>query len=101
MPALAMAMFIDGANLGRTAKALGFDIDFKRLLAEFATRGSLLRAHYYAIIPEDSAEYTAVRPLADWLDYNGITVVVKTAKPYEDAEGRKRLKRSFKVQLAV
>jgi len=80
MPALVMAMFIDGANLGRTAKALGFDIDFKRLLAEFATRGSLLRTYYYVTAPEDSTEYTALRPLTDWLDYNGITVKNGKAK---------------------
>ena len=101
MSAFVMAMFIDGSNLRRTARALGFEIDFKLLLTEFVTRGSLLRAYYYVTIPEDTMEHTAVRPLTDWLDYNGITVVVKTAKHYDDGEGRRRLKQNFKVQLAV
>ena len=32
-----IALFIDGANLYATAKSLGFDIDYKRLLREFHT----------------------------------------------------------------
>jgi len=101
MSAFVMAMFIDGSNLRRTAEALGFEIDFKLLLTEFVTRGSLLRAYYYEAIAEEAMEYTAVRPLTDWLGFNGITVVVKTAKHYDDGEGRRRLKRNFKVQLTV
>jgi len=43
-----LALFIDGANLFATAKSLGFDIDYKRLLREFQSRGDLLRAFYYS-----------------------------------------------------
>jgi uncharacterized LabA/DUF88 family protein len=38
-----LALFIDGANVHATAKALGFDIDYKRLLTEFQSRGTLMR----------------------------------------------------------
>ena len=69
-----VALLIDGANLYLTAKTLGFDIDYKRLLNEFANRGTLLRAFYYTAIVEDQ-EYSSIRPLVDWLDYNGYTVV--------------------------
>ena len=48
-----IALFIDGANLHATAKALGFDIDYRRLLNEFQTRGKLLRAFYYTALIED------------------------------------------------
>jgi uncharacterized LabA/DUF88 family protein len=65
-----IALFIDGANLYATAKTLGFDIDYKRLLREFQSRGTLLRAFYYTAIIEDQ-EYSSIRPLIDWLDYNG------------------------------
>ena len=65
-----MALFIDGANLYATAKSLGFDIDYKRLLREFQSRGYLLRAFYYTAVIEDQ-EYSSIRPLIDWLDYNG------------------------------
>jgi uncharacterized LabA/DUF88 family protein len=68
------ALFIDGANLYATAKALGFDIDYRRLLKEFRSRGTLVRAFYYTAVIEDQ-EYTSIRPLIDWLDYNGYTVV--------------------------
>ena len=68
------ALFIDGANLHATARTLGFDIDYKRLLQEFGDRGTLLRAFYYTAIIEDQ-EYSSLRPLTDWLNYNGYTVV--------------------------
>ena len=61
------ALFIDGANLYATAKSLGFDIDYKRLLREFQSRGYLMRAFYYTAVIEDQ-EYSSIRPLIDWLD---------------------------------
>ena len=66
------ALFVDGANLHHTAKALGFDVDFKRLIEEFEKRGSILRSYYYTTISE-VADFTAIRPLVDWLEYNGFT----------------------------
>jgi len=76
-----IALFIDGANLYSTAKTLGFDIDYKRLLKEFQNRGTLVRAFYYTAIIQDQ-EYTSIRPLIDWLDYNGYTVVTKATKEF-------------------
>jgi len=95
-----IALFIDGANLYATAKTLGFDIDYKRLLKEFQSRGTLLRAFYYTAIIEDQ-EYTAIRPLIDWLHYNGYTVVTKATKEFIDASGRRKLKGSMDIELAV
>ena len=83
-----MALFIDGANLYATAKSLGFDIDYKRLLREFQSRSYLLRAFYYTAVIEDQ-EYSSIRPLIDWLDYNGYTVIKKTIKELVDPVGRK------------
>ena len=95
-----IALFIDGANLHATAKALGFDIDYKRLLKEFEGRGSLLRAFYYTAIIEDQ-EYSSVRPLTDWLSYNGYTVVTKAVKEFTDASGRRKVKGNMDIELAV
>src|SRR6202163_4122349 len=95
-----IALFIDGANLYATAKTLGFDIDYKRLLKEFQSRGTLLRAFYYTAIIEDQ-EYSSIRPLIDWLDYNGYTVVTKTTKEFIDATGRRKVKGDMDVELAV
>src|ERR671931_2354935 len=96
-----IALFIDGANLYATAKTLGFDIDYKRLLKEFQGRGTLLRAFYYTAIIEDQ-EYSSIRPLIDWLDYNGFTVVTKLTKEFIDATtGRRKVKGSMDVDLAV
>jgi uncharacterized LabA/DUF88 family protein len=95
-----LALFIDGANAHATAKALGFDIDYKRLLKEFQGRGTLVRAFYYTAIIDDQ-EFSSVRPLIDWLDYNGFTVVTKPAKEFDDGEGRRRLKRNMSIELAV
>ena len=95
-----IALFIDGANLYATAKALGFDIDYKRLLAEFQNRGTLVRAFYYTAIIEDQ-EYSSIHPLVDWLHYNGYTVVTKATKEFIDASGRRKVKGSMDIELAV
>lgn len=95
-----LALFIDGPSLHATAKALGFDIDFKRLLREFESRGTLLRASYYTTIIEDQ-EFSSIRPLIDWLDYNGYTVITKPVKEFVDATGRGKVKGSMDVELAV
>ena len=95
-----IALFIDGANLYATAKALGFDIDYRRLLKEFQSRGVLLRAYYYTAVIEDQ-EYTSIRPLIDWLDYNGYTVVTKATKEFIDASGRRKVKGNMDIELAV
>jgi uncharacterized LabA/DUF88 family protein len=95
-----IALFIDGANLYATSRALGLDIDFKRLLREFEGRGTLVRAFYYTAIIEDQ-EYSSIRPLVDWLDYNGYTVVTKGTKEYVDAGGRRKVRGNMDVELAV
>ena len=95
-----IALFIDGANLYATGKALGFDIDYKRLLTEFQSRGTLVRAFYYTAIIEDQ-EYSSIRPLIDWLDYNGYTAVTKATKEFLDASGRRKLKGNMDIELAV
>src|SRR3989454_1242193 len=95
-----IALFIDGANLYATAKTLGFDIDYKRLLKEFQSRGTLLRAFYYTALIEDQ-EYSSIRPLIDWLDYNGYTMVTKPTKEFTDATGRRKIKGNMDIELAV
>jgi uncharacterized LabA/DUF88 family protein len=95
-----IALFIDGANLYATGKTLGFDIDYKRLLTEFQCRGTLLRAFYYTTMIEDQ-EYSPVRPLVDWLDYNGYTVVTKAVKEFIDAYGRRKVKGNMNIELTV
>jgi uncharacterized LabA/DUF88 family protein len=100
MIASKIAVFIDGANLHATSKALGFDIDYKRLLKEIQTRGTLVRAFYYTAIIEDQ-EFSSIRPLVDWLDYNGYTVVTKSAKEFTDASGRRKVKGNMDIELAV
>lgn len=96
-----IALFIDGANLHATSKALGFDIDYRLLLSEFQSGGTLLRAFYYTTVIEDQ-EYSSIRPLIDWLDYNGYTVVTKLTKEFVDATtGRRKVKGSMDVDLAV
>jgi uncharacterized LabA/DUF88 family protein len=95
-----IALFIDGPNFYATAKTLGFDIDYKRLLTEFQSRGTLLRAFYYTAIIEDQ-EYSSIRPLIDWLHYNGYTVVTKATKEFIDANGRRKVKGNMDIELAV
>jgi uncharacterized LabA/DUF88 family protein len=99
-PTERLALFIDGANLYATAKSLGFDIDYKRLLGLFRNQGNLVRALYYTALAEDQ-EYSSIRPLIDWLDYNGYTMVTKPTKEYTDASGRRKVKGNMDIELAV
>ena len=94
------ALFIDGANLYATAKALNFDIDYKRLLGLFQGKGRLLRALYYTALVEDQ-DYSPIRPLIDWLDYNGYSIVTKPAKEFTDASGRRKIKGNMDIELTV
>lgn len=95
-----IALFIDGANLYASAKALGFDIDYKRLLKEFQVKGRLIRAFYYTALVDDQ-EYSSIRPLVDWLDYNGYSVVTKPTKEFIDSSGRRKVKGNMDVELTV
>jgi len=95
-----VAIFIDGANLYAAARGLGFDIDYKRLLDLFASKGRLMRAFYYTALIEDQ-EYSPLRPLVDWLDYNGYTMVTKPTKEYTDAMGRRKIKGNMDIELAI
>ncbi|MCU0730242.1 MAG: NYN domain-containing protein [Hyphomonas sp.] len=95
-----LALFIDGANLYASARAVGLEIDFRKLLKEFQTRGRLIRASYYTALVEND-DYSPIRPLVDWLAYNGFNVVKKPAREFVDREGRKRVRGNMDVELAV
>lgn len=95
-----LALFIDGANLYSAAKSLGFDIDYRKLLEEFRKRSVLVRAYYYTALVENE-EYSPIRPLVDWLDYNGYQLVTKAAREYVDSQGRKRWRGDMDVEIAV
>src|SRR6202000_3021232 len=95
-----IALFIDGANLYGAAKGLQFDIDYKRLLEVFARKGILVRAFYYTAVIENE-EFSPLRPLVDWLDYNGFAGVTKPAKEFTDAQGRRRGKGNMDIELAI
>jgi len=95
-----IALFIDGPNLYSAAKSLGFDIDYKNLLDVFRDKGRLVRAFYYTALAEDQ-EYSPIRPLIDWLDYNGYTMVTKPMKEHSDAAGRRKVKGNMDIELAI
>jgi uncharacterized LabA/DUF88 family protein len=95
-----IALFIDGANLYATTRTLGFDIDYKMLLKEFQSRGNLIRAFYYTAMVEDQ-EYSSIRPLIDWLDYNGYRVVTKPTKEFVDSSGRRKIKGNMDIELTI
>ncbi|MBQ1203413.1 MAG: NYN domain-containing protein [Loktanella sp.] len=95
-----LALFIDGSNLYAAARSLGFDIDYKLLRQEFMRRGKLLRAFYYTALLEND-EYSPIRPLVDWLHYNGYSMVTKPAKEFTDSMGRRKVKGNMDIELAV
>jgi uncharacterized LabA/DUF88 family protein len=95
-----VAVFIDGANLYQSARALGFDIDYKRLLHLFSADCRFLRAYYYTALL-DEQEYSPIRPLVDWLDYNGYTMVTKPLKEFRQGAGGRKYKGNMDVEIAV
>lgn len=94
------ALFIDGANLYATSRSLGFDIDYKRFLTYFSSKGHFIRALYYTALLDDQ-DYSPIRPLIDWLDYNGYAVKTKPAKEFTDAAGRRKVKGNMDIELAI
>src|ERR1700744_6820180 len=95
-----LALFIDGANLYGAAKGLQFDIDYKKLVEVFARKAILVRAFYYPAVAGDQ-EFSPLRPLVDWLDYNGFSVVPKPLKEFTDSQGRRRVKGNMDIELAI
>ena len=99
-PSEKLGLFIDGANLYSASKALDFDLDYKKLLEEFQKRSHLVRAYYYTALIEND-DYSPLRPLMDWLDYNGFNVVTKTAREFTDHYGHRRIKGSMDVEMSI
>ena len=95
-----IALFIDGSNLYATARSLDMEIDYKQLRKYFAEQGRLIRAYYYTALLEDQ-EYSPLRPLVDWLDYNGFTLVTKPVKEFVDANGHRKIKGNMDIEIAV
>lgn len=95
-----VGVFVDGANLYHTSRALGFEIDFAAMLDYFRGGTYLVRAFYYTAVVE-TEDYSPLRPLTDWLAYNGWHVVTKPAKQQADPAGRPRVKGNMDVELAV
>ena len=95
-----VAVFIDGANLFNATRSLGFDVDYKKLLTMFSSKGRLMRAFYYTALL-DNQEYTPLRPLVDWLNYNGYTVVTKSAKEFTDSAGLRKIKGNMDIEIAI
>jgi uncharacterized LabA/DUF88 family protein len=95
-----LALFIDGMNLYLASKTLGFDIDYRLLRHEFSRRGKLMRVMYYTAILEKE-DFSPIRPLIDWLSYNGYNMVTKAAKEYSDGEGRRKVKGNMEIELTV
>lgn len=95
-----IAMFIDGSNLYSSGKTLDFDIDYKKLLDLFKNKGRLIQAKYYTALL-DHEDYSPIRPLIDWLDYNGFHVITKPAKSYTDRDGRNRVKGNMDIEMTI
>ncbi len=94
------ALFIDGANLYSASRNLGFDVDYRNLLEYFRKKTHVIRAYYYSAVLE-TEEYSPLKPLTDWLAYNGYTLVTKPAHEFTDATGRRRVKGNMDIELAI
>ena len=93
-----IALFIDGANLYAAARR-SLSTSITSGSCEFI-RAAISRAFYYTALIEDQ-EYSPIRPLVDWLDYNGYTMVTKPTKEFTDAAGRRKIKGNMDIELAI
>jgi uncharacterized LabA/DUF88 family protein len=100
LPSERTALFIDGANLYSASRNLGFDVDYRNLLEFFRSKTNVIRAYYYSAVLE-TEEYSPLKPLTDWLAYNGYTLVTKPAREFTDATGRRRVKGNMDIELAI
>lgn len=97
---LKAALFIDGANLWSTTKALGWDVDYMRLRKYFNTKFNVVRSLYYTAMLDQ--EHRTIQPLVDWLSYNGFVVVTKFAKEFHDpSTGQRKIKGNMDVEMAM
>ena len=95
------ALFIDGSNFYAATRLLNMDIDYAKLHQLFSHDTNLIRAYYYTALPEDH-EFSPLRPLIDWLDYNGFAVISKLTREFTDPEtGKKRTKGNMDMELAL
>lgn len=103
VPALSnkTAVLIDGANLFATAKNLGFDIDFKLLKSKLEEKYNVHRIYYYTALVEQDGEKILLKPLVDWLTYNGFMLITKSARVMINREGVKKIKGNMDVEIAV
>lgn len=93
-------LFIDGTHLYSVSRLLAFDVDFRSLLTYFRQQTNLIRAYYYAGMPKESDVPTPLRPLIDWLQYNGYTVITKEVREFIDSMGRRRVKGNMDIEIA-
>jgi uncharacterized LabA/DUF88 family protein len=102
-----IALFVDGSNAYATARQLEIQLDYKRLLVELSKRGYLLRAYYYSAVrpvigdPTSADNYSSIRPLLDWLQYNGYTLVSKDTKEFTNEGGIRKIKGNMDIEIAV
>ena len=94
------ALFIDGANLYAASRNLGFDVDYRNMLEYFRAKTNVVRAYYYSAVV-DTEEYSPLKPLTDWLAYNGYNLVTKAAREFTDSAGRRRVKGNMDIELAI
>ena len=94
------ALFIDGANLYHSVRGLGFEIDFRKFRDLFADKASLMRAYYYTALPDDHT-YSPIRPLMDFLAYNGFRLVTKSMREFTGSDGQTRIKGNMDIEIAV
>ncbi len=100
LPSERVALFIDGANLYSASRNLGFDVDYRNLLDYFRGQAQVVRAYYYSAVLE-TEDYSPLKPLTDWLAYNGYALVTKPAKEFTDSAGRRRVKGNMDIEVAV
>jgi uncharacterized LabA/DUF88 family protein len=95
-----VTFFVEGANLHGLSKAINMQVDYAKLLKHFKNYSRFVRANYYTAMVED-AEYNSIRPLIDWLSYNGYNVLTKPAKEFTDSMGRRKVKGNVDIEMAV
>jgi len=89
------AVFIDGNNIFHSARQLGFEVDYTRLLTVLLGKDrELLRAFFYTGVDEGADRQ---RGFLHWMRRNGFRVVQKPVK--QDRDGTRRA--HLEVEIAT
>jgi len=100
-PGQRVDVLIDGPSFYATTRSLGYEVDYKKFRDHFDEVCDLHRIYYFTAITDNPDDHSPVKPLVDWLGYNGFRTITKPLREFIDPGGRRRTKGNMAVEIAT